>query len=311
MDDLNALQAKAAAGDSGAQYALGVRLIAARGAPFAPKQGAALVDAAAAQDHTGALQLAAVLAALGFERSRDWSVAMALIERAAERGDIAARAQLAVLGPQFDIAAFCAPPALTPLQERPRIAAIAQFLPPAFCDWMIGRARPVLDAAKVYDPVQGGMRHGERRTNTGTGFGPADTDLVMQAIHARIAASIGLPLEQQEATNVLHYEPGQQFLPHFDSLDPKVPHFAGDLARNGQRLLTFLVYLNDDFEGGETEFPCIDWRYRGAKGDALVFWNVGGDGLPDEQALHAGLAPTRGEKWLLSKWVRDRALPLI
>jgi hypothetical protein len=155
------------------------------------------------------------------------------------------------------------------------------------------------------------MRRGERRTNTGTGFGPADADLVMQAIHARIAGAIDLPLEQQEATNVLHYEPGQEFLPHFDSLDPAVPHFAGDLAKNGQRLLTVLVYLNDDFDGGETAFPRLDWRFKGAKGDALVFWNVGPEGLPEPGALHAGLAPTRGEKWVLSKWVRDRPLPLI
>ena len=67
---------------------------------------------------------------------------------------------------------------------------------------------------------------------------------------------------------------------------------------------------NDDIEGradgGETDFPTLGWRYRGSKGSALFFWNVGADGLPDRRTLHASLAPTRGEKWLYSYWVRLR-----
>ena len=67
-----------------------------------------------------------------------------------------------------------------------------------------------------------------------------------------------------------------------------------------------MVYLSEDFEGGETDFPELGFRYRGEKGDALLFWNVTPDGLPDAKTLHAGLAPTRGEKWLLSQWMRRR-----
>ena len=310
-NDLQALRSRAKAGEAAAQHALGVRLLTAEDAPFLPAEGARLVDAAARQDYTPALRLAAVFSSIGYERPRDWSVALGLAERAAGLGDAAARGALCVLGADFDVVSWSAPPPARRVFETPRIAVIENFLPAAMCDWIMDRARPRLEAAKVYDPVQGGKREGERRTNTGTGFGLVETDLVMQAAHTRIAAATGLPLAQQEATNVLHYEPGQQFLPHFDSLDPKVAHFARDLQINGQRLLTFLVYLNDGFEGGETEFPRLGWRYKGGKGDALLFWNVGLDGLPEEQALHAGLAPTSGEKWLLSKWVRDKALPLI
>jgi prolyl 4-hydroxylase len=87
--------------------------------------------------------------------------------------------------------------------------------------------------------------------------------------------------------------------------------FRDELAVLGQRIVTCLVYLNDGFEGGETEFPAIDWRYRGKPGDSLIFNNVTPQGLPDMASLHAGLPPTRGEKWVLSQWVRDRVQPIL
>jgi hypothetical protein len=104
----------------------------------------------------------------------------------------------------------------------------------------------------------------------------------------------------------LNYLPGQQFEPHFDFLDSAVPGYTDDLRSNGQRVATFLLYLNEEFDGGETEFPELGWRYKGRTGDALLFWNVDGSELPDRRTLHAGLPPTSGEKWLLSQWLRKR-----
>jgi prolyl 4-hydroxylase len=109
-----------------------------------------------------------------------------------------------------------------------------------------------------------------------------------------------------EMTAVLHYAPGQEFVPHFDFLDTDVPAYARDIAARGQRAATFLIYLNDDYEGGETEFPKLDWRCKGRKGDAILFWNLTPEGAPDERMLHAGLPPTKGEKWLLSQWLRQK-----
>jgi hypothetical protein len=99
---------------------------------------------------------------------------------------------------------------------------------------------------------------------------------------------------------------GQEFLPHFDFLNPDFPGHARDLARSGQRIATFLVYLNEGYEGGETEFPKLGWRYKGRTGDALLFRNLDAAGEPDRQTFHAGLPPTQGEKWLLSQWLRER-----
>jgi hypothetical protein len=72
---------------------------------------------------------------------------------------------------------------------------------------------------------------------------------------------------------------------------------------------TVLVYLNDELEGGETEFLRLGLSHRGRKGDALMFRNVDAQGRPDSRTLHAGRPPTQGEKWVLSVWILDRATP--
>jgi hypothetical protein len=125
-------------------------------------------------------------------------------------------------------------------------------------------------------------------------------------LRARIAAAVGTTPPFLEEANILHYSVGQEFRRHFDFLDPAEGDMAREIAAKGQRAGTFLVYLNDDFDGAETEFPAIPWRFKGGRGDAIYFRNVDVSGAPDRSTLHAGLAPTRGEKWLLSQWIRDR-----
>ncbi len=72
-------------------------------------------------------------------------------------------------------------------------------------------------------------------------------------------------------------------------------------------MITFLVYLNAAFEDGETHFPLLGIRRRGEVGEALYFGNLDTSGAPDPRTLHEDRAPTRGRKWLLSRWVRDQA----
>jgi prolyl 4-hydroxylase len=78
------------------------------------------------------------------------------------------------------------------------------------------------------------------------------------------------------------------------------------MQRKGQRIKTCLVYLNDDLEGGETDFPRLKIRFRGHTGEALIFDNVTSAGTGDMNTMHTGLPPTRGEKWLLSQWIRSK-----
>jgi len=257
-----------------------------------------------------ALAFSAVLAGLGAGEPHDWAEAVARLRRAADAGLASAADQLRVLAglegeSRLDAWLHAAP--RERLLNDPRIAVSRGFLPPAACDWLIARARGRVAQAQVFDAETGAGRVEETRSNSAWELKLEDLDLVLVAVRARIAATVSTPAGALEPIQVLHYAMGQRFERHFDFLDPAVPGYAADIARRGQRMATFLVYLNEGFGGGETDFPIVGLSHKGGAGDALMFANLDAQGRPDRRTLHAGLPPTSGEKWLLSQWIRDRA----
>lgn len=252
-----------------------------------------------------AVAFTAVVAALGVGEPPSWPRALERLQRAAKLGSTFAEEQLAVLA-SSDLIGPPTPVAEHPLSADPRICSLPGFLRTPACDWLIGRAAGRLRVATIYDPETGERRVDSKRGNSALGFTFKDFDLVMVAIRARIAAVVGAPADRLEPAQVLHYAPGQEFGRHHDFLDPDIPGLAAELAARGQRVATFLIYLNDAFEGGETQFPVAGVTYRGQPGDGLRFANIDRAGKPDPRTLHAGLPPLSGEKWLFSQWVRDR-----
>ena len=297
------------AGDANAQYLWATRQI------FVGlkerDEAVALIRAAATQGHPQALHLWAVLAAAGFGRKQDWRAAMEHLNKSAERGDPRAQAEIALLGPpqKFNVTSWVSVPPPRMAFTSPRIGVIESFLAPEFCDWVVFSARQKrMQRAHTVDPATGTWLHHPGRTNTGVYLNILEADVITRLIKARIGSALGLPVNHQEDANILRYEVGQTFDVHVDGLDPEEPGYAHELATLGQRSATFLIYLSDDFDGGETAFPALDWSYRGKKGDAIFFWNVTEEGALEKQLLHAGRPPTRGEKWLFSQWVRDRPI---
>lgn len=323
------------AGDVTAATVLGARLLVGRAAPFQPEQGAALLYAAAGKGGAEACARAAVLAGLGMGGSQDWAAALDWLQVAAERGDASARGQLGVLTGDADLARriasagpisdnswkrarravvlddWLSPPEPEAVSEDPRIRILRNFAPPRARDWLIAKSAGRLDPLRVYDPSGSETRTDDMRTSRGAGFGLLDTDLVLTLLRARMGRASGLDPATFEPANVLNYQLGQQYEPHYDFINPEVPAFAERLARQGQRVATVLTYLNDDYAGGETVFPELDWAFKAEAGDALLFFNVDLEGMPVHRSLHAGLPPTRGEKWLLSQWIRDRPQPIL
>ena len=289
---------------------LGSRLLSGKDGPFMPQKGADWLAAAAEQGSGEACALMAVLAGAGVCRPQSWEASLDYLQRSAESGWAPAQEQLALLamneGGVVDVGAWTAHPPKQSLAESPRIRKIENFASAAVCAWLIERARGKLTRARTYDVETAEGVVENSRTNSEADFNIVESDLILILLRARIAAATGFPPAVMELTKVLHYAVGQQFAPHFDFLDPATPGLAREIEARGQRLVTFLLYLNDDYEGGETDFPSIGLRYRGRRGDALLFANVDLGGNPDRRTLHVGRAPTRGEKWLLSQWIRDR-----
>jgi prolyl 4-hydroxylase len=209
----------------------------------------------------------------------------------------------------INLKAWRSPPHARTLSDDPLIQAVDRFVGKDVCDWIIERARERLAPAMVFDPVALRPIQVEARSNSVAGFDLVYLDLVVLLVRERLAAFGGRPTATMEAPQVFHYAVGQQFALHDDFLEEDVAGHAAQLARRGQRVQTLLIYLNDGYEGGETDFPLLGLKVKGRKGDALMFTNVMADGSPERRMRHAGLAPIAGEKWLFSQWVRDRPPP--
>jgi prolyl 4-hydroxylase len=192
------------------------------------------------------------------------------------------------------------------LAEEPRIRLIKGFATPAECRWLIGLAEDRIAPATVFDKKTGEQTHNPARDNSFFTLRLGEMNVVTEVIRNRISAATRLPVPVFEPAQLLHYSVGQRFNEHYDFLDPANPAYREDLANFGQRIATFLIYLNEGYEGGETSFPKIGLTYRASTGDGLFFANVQRDGSPHFDALHAGLPPTSGEKWVLSQWIRDQ-----
>jgi prolyl 4-hydroxylase len=314
------LRQAAQGGHAPAMSLLGYQMLSGRGAPLDRVAGIRMIVAAADRGDAAACAVAAALVAAGVFGAPDWPRALDYLQRSAEAGLPMAQAQLRLLAAgagddwqglrrAVDIAAWRSAPAPRILSREPNVKAFEGVAAPAVCAWIIGRARDRLAPATVYDR-SGRDVVGASRSNSAFELGLADLDLVVLALRERLAAAAGLPVTNLNAPQVLHYAVGQRFEPHVDFFDPDIPEQARNIVAVGQRAATVLVYLNDEgLEGGETDFPLAHLRHRGRRGDALAFHNLDAAGRPDRRTLHTGLAPTRGEKWLLSQWIREGALP--
>lgn len=271
-----------------------------------------LVEAACAQKSAEALLYHAALAARGHGRAQNFDDAFRYVQEAAALGDTRAKGQLMALENKFDREAWLTPAALQQHHTAPRVFTVENFISKPVCNWLVKQARKNLQRATVQLAAKSGAAAVDNaRSNSVAGSHPLQPDLVMQLVNQKIAATIGVPVAHQETTNILHYARGEQYIPHFDFFtEAEEAGFAHELRTIGQRICTFLIYLNDGYEGGETNFPRLDWRFKGKLGDALIFWNLSADGQRELLSLHAGLPVTKGEKWLLSKWVRQRPVPV-
>jgi hypothetical protein len=328
FDAVNALARAARRGDAIAKGRVGARILLGDRAPALPARGVSLIEGAALEGSAEAALHAATLAGVGAFRRQSWSDALAFLARAAALGADTAQGALRTLAAgsapaeasegaqsedfwrrvaqRIDVGALLAPPAGRTLAAEPLVRAFARFASPAICAWLVDRARGRLVRAKVYDGIAQRDVANETRTNTAASFGLLETDLVQLLVQARMAAATGIPFAHMEPPTVLHYDTGEQITEHYDFVDPGIPSYAQQIARDGQRVVTFLIYLNDDYEGGETEFPRLGFAHKGTAGEGLFFTNAHASGAADLRSLHAGRPPSRGEKWIVSQFIRNR-----
>jgi prolyl 4-hydroxylase len=324
----DSVEDRANGGDACAQLEVAMALLVkARTAPDL-QRAVDLIEAASGAGHARASEQCALLECVGIGRPVNWTKALDRLQQAAEQGSTSAARQLMLFANSdaeplpagsspssfwgkirrsIDEQAMLAPREGQIATERPYVGVFQKFASAAECRWLIDTARERLGPSTVFDYSTGGLRADPRRTSRAAML-PFDlVDPVIEMMRARISSTLALPLPRFEVSQVLHYGPGQEFKPHHDYFDPSAEGFQEEISVRGQRVATLIIYLNDEFTGGETRFPSLGFNYRGSTGDAIAFSSVDPDGRVNPLTLHAGLPPASGEKWIFSQWVRDKA----
>ncbi|QCE16718.1 probable prolyl 4-hydroxylase 3 [Vigna unguiculata] len=205
------------------------------------------------------------------------------------------------------------------LSWEPRAFIYHNFLSKEECEYLIELAKPYMVKSSVVDSKTGKSTESRVRTSSGM-FLKRGRDKVVQDIEKRIADFTFIPVENGEGLQILHYEVGQKYEPHYD-------YFLDEFntKNGGQRIATVLMYLSDVEEGGETVFPAANANFSSVpwwndlsqcarkglsvkpkRGDALLFWSMRPDATLDPSSLHGGCPVIRGNKWSSTKWMHLR-----
>lgn len=185
----------------------------------------------------------------------------------------------------------------------PRVVVFGGLLSDAECQELIEQARPRLRRSRTLNLQTGIDEAHVARTSEGTMFARGESALCRR-IEDRIAALLDWPLDHGEGLQVLRYGPGAEYRPHYDYFDPSQPGTAGTLVRGGQRVATVVIYLNTPARGGATVFPDAGFEAGAVRGNAVFFSYDRPH--PMTRTLHAGAPVLEGEKWIATKWLRER-----
>lgn len=187
--------------------------------------------------------------------------------------------------------------------RQPRLVVFGNLLSAEECDELIALASPRLHRSLTVAVQTGGQEVNRDRTSDGMFFNRGETPLV-QRIEARIARLLNWPEINGEGLQVLHYQPGAEYKPHYDYFDVGAAGTPSILKRGGQRVATLVMYLNTPEQGGGTTFPDVHFEVAPQRGNAVFFSYDRPD--PSTRSLHGGAPVLAGEKWIATKWLRER-----
>ena len=261
-----------------------------------PVKGRTLFEQAAGRGHSKSAMIVTNLLASGVAGKQDWQAALSRL-RAEAAVSPARKAALDLIG-AMDLDADGNPRSAGEgerLSDDPDVVRFAKLFTPAECDYLMRATGNAFEPSMVYDSTRRLVRD-EIRTSDGATIHWLIEDPAVVALNRRVAAVSGSAYEDGEALALLRYSPGQEYRPHFD--------FVGGVSN--RRLQTALIYLNDGYQGGETQFVRTGLSVKGGAGDLVLFRNDGADGGPNPLSEHAGMPVTSGVKFLATRWIRER-----
>ena len=196
------------------------------------------------------------------------------------------------------------------VEVAPYLWEIDNILSKKECSLIIDTAKPLLERSTVIENSKlEGSKVDDVRTSSGAHFFKdmkytLEFDMVRRKIEYAISEFTKLPIENQEGLQVLHYDVDEEYKAHHDFFVKNTEYWRGQIQNGGQRMFSFLLYLNQPEEGGETEYPQLNKMVAPSPGKVCMHQNVV-DGKEYFKSEHAALPVKKGEKWVLVTWIRE------
>ncbi|CAL4204170.1 unnamed protein product, partial [Meganyctiphanes norvegica] len=210
---------------------------------------------------------------------------------------------------------YLMPAKIERLHHDPEILKFHHMLTDAEIHQIKETAKPLLARSMV----QGMKGKGNTVSNTRTSKVAWLDDYVIplfQRISKRVSLLTGLSLDIQqdhaEYLQVSNYGVGGHYNPHHDYLlvdktEYELKHNINPRElRMGDRIATFMFYLNDVSLGGATAFPRLGAAAWPSKGSAVFWHNLKKSGAGDTRTLHGACPVLHGTKWVSNKWIREK-----
>ena len=131
------------------------------------------------------------------------------------------------------------------------------------------------------------------------------SDPLLSNIHHRICQLMGIDSAYSEEIQGQYYEIGQEFKAHTDYFETH--EMASHAVEKGQRTYTFMIYLNDVEQGGETHFLNVGASFSPRAGTAVIWSSLKPDGSPNADSIHQALPVIAGYKAVVTNWFRSSA----
>jgi len=181
---------------------------------------------------------------------------------------------------------------------------VEDFLLQEHCNQLISTIEQKLHRSTILD-VQG-SKEDQHRTSQTAHLIYNDLDL-SKAIDQRISNLLGISAELSEPIQGQRYYAHEYYKAHHDWFNPEVESGQKELELGGQRTWTFMIYLNDVEQGGETYFPLLNVMFTPMRGRAVCWRNIHSDGSINHSTLHEAKPVLAGNKYIVTKWFREKA----
>ena len=176
-----------------------------------------------------------------------------------------------------------------------------QFINDRECAYIRKCAEPLFKESKLVSGHTKNVRKSE------TAWLSKEDPIVANVIK-RVCALSDIPFSHAEKMQVVKYGVGDYYHEHFDASCDNRQECVEFEKNGGQREVTMIIYLNDDFEGGHTHFPKLQQDFVPVKNNGILFYSLeeGGNKQCHPLSLHAGKPIKKGTKYIANVWLRER-----